>query len=79
MKKTKTMLSILTSLLFLSSFGLLNGLNLNGLGSRAVAMGGAFVALANDISAVYWNPAGIALFDQTTAGIVTVSHSFGKK
>jgi hypothetical protein len=31
-----------------------------GLGARAVAMGGAFVALANDASAVYWNPAGLA-------------------
>jgi len=31
-----------------------------GAGSRAVGMGGAFVALANDVSAIYWNPAGIA-------------------
>ncbi|MFA7228408.1 MAG: PorV/PorQ family protein [Melioribacteraceae bacterium] len=29
-------------------------------GSRAVGMGGAFVASANDVSALYWNPAGIA-------------------
>lgn len=31
-----------------------------GMGSRAIGMGGAFVALANDISAMYWNPAGLA-------------------
>ncbi len=37
-----------------------NGLNLNGLGTRAVSMGGAFTALADDFSAVYWNPAGLA-------------------
>ena len=37
-----------------------NGLNLNGLGARAVSMGGAYTALANDFSAVYWNPAGLA-------------------
>jgi hypothetical protein len=31
-----------------------------GVGARALAMGGAFVAEANDSSAAYWNPAGLA-------------------
>ncbi len=31
-----------------------------GAGARAVAMGGAYVSVANDASALYWNPAGIA-------------------
>ena len=48
------------------SFG--NGLNLNSLGSRAGAMGGAFVGLANDFSAVYWNPAGLGFFTTRTFG-----------
>lgn len=30
-----------------------------GVGARAVAMGGAYAAVANDVSALYWNPAGI--------------------
>jgi hypothetical protein len=30
-----------------------------GVGSRALAMGGAFVGVANDVSAAYWNPAGL--------------------
>ena len=30
------------------------------LGTRAAGMGGAFVAVADDASAVYWNPAGLA-------------------
>ncbi len=32
-----------------------------GVGARAVGMGEAFVALANDVSAVYYNPAGLTL------------------
>jgi len=31
-----------------------------GVGGRALAMGGAYVALANDVTAGYWNPAGLA-------------------
>jgi len=31
-----------------------------GVGARPVGMGGAFVAVANDPSTIYWNPAGIA-------------------
>jgi long-chain fatty acid transport protein len=37
-----------------------NGLNLNGTGAKSDAMGGAFIGLANDFSAAYWNPAGLA-------------------
>jgi hypothetical protein len=31
-----------------------------GVGARAAAMGGAYAAIANDATALYWNPAGIA-------------------
>src|ERR1700690_3447731 len=31
-----------------------------GVGARALAMGGAFVALANDVTAGYWIPAGLS-------------------
>ncbi len=30
-----------------------------GVGARALGMGGAFVAVANDLTAGYWNPAGL--------------------
>jgi hypothetical protein len=36
-------------------------------GGRALAMGGAYVAVANDASAMYWNPAGIARATQSEA------------
>ena len=36
-----------------------------GVGPRAVAMGSAFSAVANDTSAVYWNPAGINYVDRS--------------
>lgn len=36
-------------------------------GSRAVAMGGTFVAVASDVSAMYWNVAGIANLTQSEA------------
>jgi hypothetical protein len=32
-----------------------------GVGARAVAMGGAFTAVADDANALFWNPAGLAL------------------
>ena len=30
-----------------------------GIGARAIGLGGAFVSIADDSSAVYWNPAGL--------------------
>jgi long-chain fatty acid transport protein len=58
----------LLSVLGLSSLALANGLNLNSLGSRALSMGGAFVGLADDYSAIFWNPAGMAQFDKRYLG-----------
>jgi hypothetical protein len=44
-----------------------------GQGARALGMGSAFVAIANDPSAMYWNPAGIA--DLYGIGIV-IDHTY---
>ncbi|HAB54342.1 MAG: hypothetical protein A2315_09685 [Ignavibacteria bacterium RIFOXYB2_FULL_35_12] len=35
-----------------------------GVGGRASAMGESFIAVANDASALYWNPAGVVQFEQ---------------
>jgi len=39
--------------------------NEEGFGIRALAMGGAYTALANDYSGIYWNPAGLGSIDKT--------------
>ena len=44
-----------------------------GFGGRAAAMGGAFVGLANDAGAVYWNPAGLAGVDHTELSFMHLS------
>jgi len=62
MKKQRLILLALALFLGLSSLALANGFNLNSLGTRALSMGGAFVGLADDYSAIFWNPAGIAQF-----------------
>ncbi|MBM2841541.1 MAG: hypothetical protein HW412_2069, partial [Bacteroidetes bacterium] len=36
-------------------------------GARAIGMGGAFVGTANDVTSLYWNPAGVARLDHSEA------------
>lgn len=51
-------------------------------GARGVALGESFVALANDASAVYWNPAGMTQFSENqiifahTEYVVDLKHEF---
>lgn len=56
MKKVILLLAVLS---FLTTSLLAGGFQLNEHGARAMAMGGAFTGLANDPSAIYFNPAGI--------------------
>ena len=48
-------------------------------GSRALGMGGAFVAVADDPSAVFWNPAGLAGGQPAGATIEWVRFRFGNQ
>jgi long-chain fatty acid transport protein len=66
---TKKLSLGLAVILLLTSGLLANGLNLNGFGARAASMGGAFVGLADDYTAVFWNPAGLALMKKGTFGL----------
>jgi long-subunit fatty acid transport protein len=53
-----------------------------GVGGRASAMGDAFVAIADDASALYWNPAGLVQFQQNqvifahNTWVVDINHDF---
>lgn len=50
------------------SFSTLHGSDLGmGVGAKAIGMGGAFVATADDPSAVFWNPAGLTGLKGTRA------------
>jgi long-chain fatty acid transport protein len=52
-----------------------SGFQINEHGARAMAMGGAFAGLANDPSAIFFNPAGIAQLNGThfMAGVTLIS------
>ncbi len=53
-----------------------------GVGGRASAMGDAFIAVANDVSALYWNPAGLSQFSENqiiishNEWVVDINHDF---
>jgi len=60
----------LALILVLSAVALADGIGAfsafkNGIGARALAMGGAFVAVADDATATLWNPAGLAQLEDT--------------
>ncbi len=45
------------------------GFALEGVGPRALSLGGAYRSLAQDWSAIYWNPAGLAFADRPSISI----------
>ncbi len=53
-----------------------------GVGSKAIAMSDAFVAVANDVSALYWNPAGISFLSKNmimlnhTDWVADINHDY---
>ena len=73
----RVMVVSLALIMVLSAVALADGIGAfsafkNGIGARALAMGGAFVAVADDATATLWNPAGLAQLDDTRlAGMST--------
>jgi long-chain fatty acid transport protein len=49
------------------------GFALSGVGSKAIGMGGAFRGLADNWSAAYWNPAGLAQVKQTEFNFIGIA------
>ena len=49
-----------------------------GAGARGTALGGAFSAMATDVSSMYYNPAGLALIPRAGAMIGTYDVVFGE-
>ncbi|MDI6786121.1 MAG: outer membrane protein transport protein [bacterium] len=56
-------------LLFLPNITFSGGYESAGLGARGSAMGGAFVGVADEWTAIYWNPAGLAKLKGTKVGV----------
>ncbi|MCJ7646719.1 UPF0164 family protein, partial [bacterium] len=72
-------------------YGMPNDYLQYGAGARSLAMGGAYVALANEASAPYWNPAGLTqineheflamyapFFEKTSYNFISYVHPMGK-
>ena len=86
MKKTivlsLALIMVLSAAAFADGIGAFSAFK-NGIGARALAMGGAFVAVCDDTTAIGWNPAGLAQIDDTRlAGMSTdlygqgITHQF---
>ncbi len=69
MKKGSILFVVILGVVFFCHSIFANGLYLNSLGSRAMSMGGAFVGLADDFSAGFWNPAAVSQFDTISSGL----------
>ncbi len=69
MRNMFKVVSIIVLMLGISFGAYSNGLNLNGMGTKAISMGGAFIAVADDYSAVFWNPAGLTQMDKANLSV----------
>jgi hypothetical protein len=71
------LLMVLSVVVFADGIGAFSAFK-NGIGARALAMGGAFVAVCDDATAMVWNPAGLAQLDDTRiAGMSTDLYGLG--
>ncbi len=63
--KTKGIIIFILMMFAMSSALFAGGFALSGIGSKAIGMGGAFRGLADDPTAMYWNPAGLSFMNQS--------------
>src|SRR5579871_2996462 len=74
-KQTIWVVGVLTGLVartYASSIGGTSGGEILSIpvGARAIAMGEAYTAMADDVSSLYWNPAGLAILNQSEASFM---------
>ncbi len=67
-KRRLLSIAVLTLSVTLAHHAGAGGYEWGGLGSRAQSMGGAFIGLADDWTAIYWNPAGLTQLRGAGAG-----------
>ena len=72
MKRDRSLLAAQLLILLATTTIFASGVDLTGVGARATAMGGSYRAIADDWSAMYWNPAGLAFAPDNNAGIFAV-------
>jgi len=71
------LIMVLSAVAFADGIGAFSAFK-NGIGARALAMGGAFVAVCDDSTAMVWNPAGLAQLEDTRlAGMSTDLYGLG--
>lgn len=78
MKKGLIVVLLISNLIYAGGVGTTAANYLKiGAGARATAMADTYVGLANDISSVYWNPAGITEMKKTEIGFTNLNHLVG--
>ena len=68
MKQCIKLLTTAALILVMIGGAFANGISLNSIGTRAMGMGGAMVGLADDVTSIYWNPAGLSNINGTFIG-----------
>ena len=73
LKKLGYFLSPVLLFSVLTASGFAGGYEWGGFGGRSGALGGAFIGLADDWTANYWNPAGLAQLEGKAVGVDLLS------
>jgi len=61
---------VVAALVILASAANAQGWNILGAGARAEGLGGAFIGLADDATAISWNPSGLGQLERTEFSVV---------
>ena len=79
--KTGVSMLVILAVLVVASVGFAQQYNLTGSGARAEGFGGAFIGVADDATAVVWNPGGLSQLQRPEASVVvrTVGESWDYK